>query len=963
MLMVVLTMFGGVLVSAFPTLEYDGDTVFVNDSNAFLSATPHTVQGVQPVEFVVQSKVFTGNVNVLFGYNGEYLKPFKLERWNPHEECYEGIIDYDENNEPINETFCYQFNWTIVTNSQSGFTHVNYNLDGKTDWYYRPNFPIVAGQEYKIRVWIESPLIPFGETQENIYPDYDGKYDFAIYPSSYGNNIIQAYNNGHLYLLDPIIDLATESSILVYNSTEDYVTGDPTNGVWTYQCYNSGTYYTMVWDGGVNRYDCDNVPTDQTGYPHTYNYADGQLKTHSGTNTASWDNVIKFTAPKDATYNVSFLIKSNPSGGNYRKFIVNETGSELDSEVMTINEEWTGTVEIPMLEGQSFYFHQNRYDGSNANDLAIRNEILVYEILVPEPSPPFVIFAKNGFNNTNLTIFNATIDGSLFTTTNGSINSGLLHNDTQLHNITVIAKNHFTITETNLNVSSNYQATMYQSDVSIACFEKITNSSLICDETELVSYNAGTYEITANVSGYYSVTKNITINALDNKTFNFENFYDLIFTIEVRDSQTNASVTDYNLTLTDLINTTYSEELYSGASNQTVFYIVSSRNYTIEFDKPNFVSQSLNKNITGDKLIINASSIAIQLQFFDEITRNAVNNVTYKYYFPSYAVEGNTGASNVVYLPLNETGLLQIEYEKPDDYSLRHYYITVTNTTSEDINLYLLNDSETNFVTVTFTVIDENGVALSDAIVRLQRSYVIGSLRTFITVDSDNSNFNGEGVLTAQEDIIDYIFTIEYDGVNCLTSDPTQVFGSTITLVCTRGEDVVSGWISTYGVTSSISFVEEDGFTASYNDIYSSVSEVCLTINRNSGLGITEVNSSCSSSTSATFSNIGYGNQTGDYTATLSATLSGDKVIINTYSVKVTNGQNLGFLGIFLAFMLVVVAITISIYSVEMGIVFTIIGLVGTKVVGLIPLSFGALSLIVVVGGILLYSIRRGVSS
>ena len=74
MLMVVLTMFGGVLVNAFPTLEFDGDTVFVNDSKAYLSATPHTVQGIQPVELEVLSKQFTGNVNVLFGYNGEYLK-------------------------------------------------------------------------------------------------------------------------------------------------------------------------------------------------------------------------------------------------------------------------------------------------------------------------------------------------------------------------------------------------------------------------------------------------------------------------------------------------------------------------------------------------------------------------------------------------------------------------------------------------------------------------------------------------------------------------------------------------------------------------------------------------------------------------------------------------------------------------------------------------------------------------
>lgn len=973
-------------VSGLPTLEFDGDTVFVNDSKAYIGATPHTVVGTQPVEVVIESKVYSGNLHLGFGYNGDYLTPFRIDRWNPHEEC----TNYGNESD-----YCYEVNWTQINVGGIDFVHFERELNGKTDWYAFPNVNFVAGVPKKFRIWIEAPYLDFGMTQEEQYPDYDGKYDIVAFPSSWGTNIQGANDAGQLYILDPTVDLTTglhavytydvdedddfstydvtpvgdatttsggiSNNHATFDGTGDYFTAPNNYGIFENNFAVSFWVKTSTDGGGIFTFYDERAVMSRIGQ----NCPSDKISWRIGT-TAGVQILCSTTSVTDGIYHHVVGVKTS-TGGMYLYVDGTLEDSQTDADAQANTGAYSlgsaiGTQDVNYLNGQIDEFYI--YDGSlnQTQVTALYNSGYGFFYPFSTSSDPFIISAVNGFNSSALTVFNATIDGgSVISTTNGTLNTDLLQNSTLLHNITINAEDHFSITLTDYNVSSNYEGTMYQSDVSIACFEKITNNSLTCDETDLARYNAGTHEITANVTGYYSIVTNITINALDNKTINIEGFYDGILTIEARDKETNASVNDFNITITELVSN-YTETLNSGATNQTVFYLVENLNYTIVFDKENFVGQTLNRNFTEQKIIFNVSSVAIRLIFYDELTENAVNNVTYRYYFPSYAISGNTGATNQVYLPLNETGLLQIEYEK-DGYSLRHYYITVTNTTTEDIDLYLLNQSATNFITVTFTVTDENGVALSDAIVRLQRSFIQSGLRTFITVDSDNSNFNGEGVLTAQEDIVDYIFTVEYNNVNCLTSDPTQIFGGTVSLVCTTGEDVISGWISTYGVTSTITFNETTGFTASYNDISSGVSEVCLEIKKNSGLGITIVNYPCSSATSATFSNIGYGNETGDYTATLIATLGGDKVIINSYNVQVTNGSNLGSLGIFLAFMLVVVSVTLAIYSPEMGIVFAIISVVFTKIIGLIPLSFGAVTLIVVVGGILLYSIRRGVSA
>ena len=76
---------GGGLVSLddIPSSDYgewviDGNTVYVNDSLVFASATPHAVHGTDEVVFEFESKVFTGDVDFAWGFNQNIMIPTNI---------------------------------------------------------------------------------------------------------------------------------------------------------------------------------------------------------------------------------------------------------------------------------------------------------------------------------------------------------------------------------------------------------------------------------------------------------------------------------------------------------------------------------------------------------------------------------------------------------------------------------------------------------------------------------------------------------------------------------------------------------------------------------------------------------------------------------------------------------------------------------------------------------------------
>lgn len=212
----------------------DGNKVYVDDPYVYISAEPHTINENGWVYFNVTSKVYEGDVDIIWGFDTDYLKPKKAELYKLHNVtksytclteyfnytsnhfwCYGNVTTYDnETNETEYELkliYEHDFEWSNlaektaywnVTENWKGisgvFNSVDYDYGGMNKWYYIKNFNIQKDKNYLVRGFIEIPRNGFSPMK------LDEKYWFAIKPSS--ETLQEAISNEHLYALDPWVN-------------------------------------------------------------------------------------------------------------------------------------------------------------------------------------------------------------------------------------------------------------------------------------------------------------------------------------------------------------------------------------------------------------------------------------------------------------------------------------------------------------------------------------------------------------------------------------------------------------------------------------------------------------------------------------------------------------------------------------------------------------------------------------
>ena len=247
--------FGFVLAGTFNNWEIEGDMVWFEDDNVFISATPHTLTGSGWVIFNFTSKIYEGNIDAVLGFDSNLNQPTKIERYNPTNEtrevsyicdteffdyttnpkyawCYQNITSLNNetglNDSYLEVIFEHSFesgnleeqtiNWTEDyidewKETSLNFNSINYNYGGMNKWYYTQGTPINKNQGYVFRVFIKN-LQPFKQEKN--------KYWFAIKPSS--ETISEAINKGHFYALDPWTDSLSVDLVGYY--ALNYTTGD-----------------------------------------------------------------------------------------------------------------------------------------------------------------------------------------------------------------------------------------------------------------------------------------------------------------------------------------------------------------------------------------------------------------------------------------------------------------------------------------------------------------------------------------------------------------------------------------------------------------------------------------------------------------------------------------------------------------------------------------------------------------
>lgn len=166
--------------------------------------------------------------------------------------------------------------------------------------------------------------------------------------------------------------------------------------------------------------------------------------------------------------------------------------------------------------------------------------------------PSFELTAKTYYLNTTINTFNATINGTEYTTSSGTIN--LTSPITGIVNITIKADNHTTRTYLNYNLSTDLEASLFRTDqrLSVRAVKStggaISNARIVIP-TLSINTTANPYTTTImNVLNYSTLTRNITINASDLNN-QYQDYNGIVEINTTNFNDINVSLSPYQLTL------------------------------------------------------------------------------------------------------------------------------------------------------------------------------------------------------------------------------------------------------------------------------------------------------------------------------------------------------------------------------------------------------------------------------
>ncbi len=230
----------------------DNNTVYIDNDDVYLSATPHTITNDGWVEFELLSKTHNGSIDCVFGFDTETAKPRKAQIWRNYTHTlydynwiehnlditidnitgYEsiGIEHYDEYevdygnsnntklwrvdisnnslyiafltktvldedsiefnyNDDVYEQYSYESTFYDWKPFEKNITIEQYDYNGYNRWYKLENITIMKDKLYRARAWID---VPFNTI---------GKYWWSIKP--HNKNMSEAIDDQQFFYLDP----------------------------------------------------------------------------------------------------------------------------------------------------------------------------------------------------------------------------------------------------------------------------------------------------------------------------------------------------------------------------------------------------------------------------------------------------------------------------------------------------------------------------------------------------------------------------------------------------------------------------------------------------------------------------------------------------------------------------------------------------------------------------------------
>lgn len=311
----------------------DGNMVYVNDSNLYLSASPHTTSGGF-VDLQLLSKVFTGDITVAFGFDSNLITPTSFQ----NKVIVENTI---LNNFTCNDNFSYTVNpntalcWIehpeIIneTNTTQAWNEILFNgsFDSGNITTHTVFWNSIIQQTNYIDIDVEAETINFAHqgvdrwkvvknlpiVQDNLYNTRvnfelnsgSGKYWICLMPSSYNDDIETANTNGHLYCLDPWYQTGDIETYNIETTTGNSWASTGTTG----DCFGTVFLANVSTNEAIKLRDVSSSPTSSipstAKVKNSSNVVIATVST-SGTRTANFTNFDNLTFVNGENFSVQF---------------------------------------------------------------------------------------------------------------------------------------------------------------------------------------------------------------------------------------------------------------------------------------------------------------------------------------------------------------------------------------------------------------------------------------------------------------------------------------------------------------------------------------------------------------------------------------------------------------------------------------------------------------------------------
>ena len=418
------------------------------------------------------------------------------------------------------------------------------------------------------------------------------------------------------------------------------------------------------------------------------------------------------------------------------------------------------------------------------------------------PSPFFAVTSKDFWTNGSVSSFWAYIDGSNYSSNyTGTLNTTLLQNDTSLYTIQVGGTNYYTETYTDVNISSNFEGVLHQSETSFYPVEYLTNYQLWSSwydnmsvtvdgrsnqsviETVTGNYsvfylNSAEHTVQINLSDYYTVNWVVNISAGTTNRLVWTNssglFYNNLVTFNLKDVVT-----------TDLVevNTTILIEGVSDSGGTMSLQTYTSTNGTVSFP---FLQGTFNITAYSDDyatLIENVTINSTVQEFnyslyannslwvtaIDQVTGSALNNFTVEVFNVN---DSFTAVDNLTFkatLDNITSGVYTVKVTK-DDYAVAEYALTMTGGSHQNLIAYMTANGSTTI----FNVVD----SLSSQIIEGASASMYKTINsTWTLISSQNTDITGRVQYTYVPDV-EYKFIIDAVGFELRTFFLKPLFSS-----------------------------------------------------------------------------------------------------------------------------------------------------------------------------------------